>query len=388
MVGQSYAVVASLVSLMTAPRGTVTTEALILKTHSPLFRHHNRPFLSSPRLSHVVSSSTAAAEPVTAKEEKLNFYPPIPDDVAQSMSTREWEQRCSLAVAYRIAYIHEWHENVFNHITLKVEGSDDAPDGPHFLLNDFGIGFDEITACNLLKVNLDGMVVEPAKPLSLERRDINPGKGRVFKPGYVLHSAIHAARHDVHAVWHGHDLDASAISQTKFGILPLSQEATYCLNKGVSYHPFEGSANDLSEQPRLVANLGPTNQILMLEDHGPIVACPTIEEAFAGMYFLTRACKYQVKSLSAVGGDLNKIHLPDSSTMNEMVRRMEKFDEAPSPVEKSTTQHKVTGDVEIMENASNEEYVPKEVMHDTPGLMFAYARRTAEKVFGKDSIYR
>ncbi len=314
MVGQSYVVLASLVSLMTAPRGTVTTEALILKTHSPLFRHHNRPFLSPPRLSHVVSSSTAAAEPVTAKEEKLNFYPPIPDDVAQSMSTREWEQRCSLAVAYRIAYIHEWHENVFNHITLKVEGSDDAPDGPHFLLNDFGIGFDEITACNLLKVNLDGMVVEPAKPLSSERRDINPGKGRVFKPGYVLHSAIHAARHDVHAVWHGHDLDASAISQTKFGILPLSQEATYCLNKGgeflmllfplvpnttvtqfkawsfpsVSYHPFEGSANDLSEQPRLVANLGPNNQILMLEDHGPIVACPTIEEAFAGMYFLTR----------------------------------------------------------------------------------------------------
>ncbi len=95
-----------------------------------------------------------------------------------------------------------------------------------------------------------------------------------------------------------------------------------------------------------------------------------------------------MKSLSAVGGDLNKIHLPDSSTMNEMVRRMEKFDEAPSPVEKSTTQHKVTGDVEIVENASNEEYVPKEVMHDTPGLMFAYARRTAEKVFGKDSIYR
>mmetsp|Transcript_3894 Transcript_3894/g.8328 ORF Transcript_3894/g.8328 Transcript_3894/m.8328 type:complete len:389 (+) Transcript_3894:101-1267(+) len=388
MVDQSYVVLASLVSLMTAPQVTITTEALILKTQSPVFRPHDSPLLSPLRLSHAVSSSNAAARPAAAIEEKLNFYPPIPDDVAQSMSPREWEQRCSLAVAYRIAYIHEWHENVFNHITLKVEGSDDAPDGPHFLLNDFGIGFDEITACNLLKVNLDGMVVEPVKPLSSERRDVNPGKGRVFKPGYVLHSAIHAARHDVHAVWHGHDLDASAISQTKFGILPLSQEATYCLNKGVSYHPFEGSANDLSEQPRLVANLGPQNQILMLEDHGPIVACPTIEEAFAGMYFLTRACKYQVKSLSAVGGDLNKIHIPDSNTMDEMVRRMEKFDEAPSADGKSTTQNKIASDAKVAENVSNEENAPKEVMHDTPGLMFAYARRSAEKVFGRDLIYR
>jgi len=128
--------------------------------------------------------------------------------------------------------------------------------------------------------------------------------------------------------------------------------------------------------------------MLMLEDHGPIVACPTIEEAFAGMYFLTRACKYQVKSLSAVGGDLNKIHIPDSNTMDEMVRRMEKFDEAPSADGKSTTQNKIASDAEVAENVSNEENAPKEVMHDTPGLMFAYARRSAEKVFGRDLIYR
>ena len=125
---------------------------------------------------------TATAEII----DRLNFYPPIPDDVADCMSSKEWEQRCALAVAYRIAHVHDWHENIFNHITLKVDGSDDAPDGPHFLLNDFGIGFDEITACNLLKVNLDGMIVQPAKSFPTARREINPGQGRVFKPGYVL----------------------------------------------------------------------------------------------------------------------------------------------------------------------------------------------------------
>ncbi|KAL9191315.1 hypothetical protein ACHAXT_001021 [Thalassiosira profunda] len=301
--------------------------------------------------------------------QQLSTYPALPPDLAGCLSPAEWEQRCALAVSYRIAYLHDWHENIFNHITLKVEGSDGEPDGPHFLLNDYGMGFDEITACSLLKVNLEGMLVDQSNPIPADRRPVNPGKGRVFKPGYVLHSAIHAARDDVHAIWHGHDLDATAVSQTTFGILPLSQEATYALNKGVSYHPFEGSANDLSEQPRLVKNLGPTNQILMLEDHGPIVACPTIEEAFAGMYFLTRACRFQVKSLSAAGGDLGNIHMPGEDTLDEMVRRMEKFDEAPS------------------EEVSNSEEKKGEE-HDTPGLMFAYARRSAEKRFGKDDIYR
>ena len=300
----------------------------------------------------------------------LNTYPPIPCDLEGCFTEKEWEQRCSLAVSYRIAYLHDWHMNIFNHITLKVDGSDNEPGGPYFLLNDYGIGFDEINASNLLKVNLDGMVISQAIPA--ERRDINPGKGRVFKPGYVLHSAIHAARQDVHAVWHCHDLESSALSQTKFGILPLSQEASYVLNKGISYHPFEGSANDESEQPRLVANLGSTNQFLMLEDHGPIVACPTIEEAFHGMFFLTRACKYQIKSFAAVGGDLSKINIPDDDSKKVIMRRMQSFDEAPKSAAVST-------------NAIEKKDV---VMHDTSRLMFAYARRSAERVFGKDQIYK
>lgn len=333
--------------------------------------HNNRNsyILCSSSLSSTTSPHTITNEEVDG----LSTYPSIPPDLEGCFTEREWEQRCSLAVSYRIAYLHDWHENIFNHITLKVDGSDSEPGGPFFLLNDFGTGFDEITASNLLKVNLDGMVIQQSIPG--DRREINPGKGRVFKPGYVLHSAIHAARHDVHAVWHGHDLDASALSQTTIGILPLSQEASYVLKKGLSYHPFEGSANDESEQPRLVANLGPTNQFLLLEDHGPIVACPTIEEAFHGMYFLTRACKYQMKSFAAVGGDLSRINIPDDESKEEIMRRIDNFDEAPASA-KSTA------------NNTNNGQDKDVVMHDTSGLMFAYARRSAEKVFGKDQIYR
>ena len=130
-----------------------------------------------------------------SRNKKLSTYPEIPNDLKDCFSSKEWEQRCQLAVSYRIAYLHGWHENIFNHITLKFEGSEYEADGPHFLLNDFGLGFDEITACNLLKVNLDGTLVEQTNPIPPDRRTINTEKGRVFKPGYVLHSAIHAARY-------------------------------------------------------------------------------------------------------------------------------------------------------------------------------------------------
>ena len=138
--------------------------------------------------------------------------------------------------------------NIFNHITLKVKGSEALDGGPHFLLNDYGQGFDEITASSLLKVTLDGTQVPE-------------GQGRVFKPGYVLHSAIHEGRDDVHAIWHCHQLESTAVCQTRTGILPLSQEATFALAKGISYHPYEGSVNSLDEQPRFLESLGPTNKV-------------------------------------------------------------------------------------------------------------------------------
>ena len=175
-----------------------------------------------------------------------NTYPSPPPNC--EFSADEWEQRCELAVSYRIAHMEGWGMNIFNHITLKVKASELLPNGPHFLLNSYGEGFDEITASSLLIVTLDGTQVPPSQ-------------GRVFKPGYVLHSALHEGREDVHAIWHCHQLESTAICQTTTGLLPLSQEATFALAKGVAYHPYEGSVNSVDEQPRFLQSLGPTNKV-------------------------------------------------------------------------------------------------------------------------------
>ena len=152
---------------------------------------------------------------------------------------------------------------IFNHITLKVKASELLPNGPHFLLNSYGEGFDEITASSLLKVTPDGSQVPPSQ-------------GRVFKPGYVLHSALHEGREDVHAIWHCHQLESTAICQTTTGLLPLSQEATFALAKGVAYHPYEGSVNSVDEQPRFLQSLGPTNKVRVSRNICPLCNTLTI----------------------------------------------------------------------------------------------------------------
>ena len=198
--------------------------------------------------------------------------------------------------------------------------------------------------------------------------------GRVFKAGYVLHSALHNARQDVHAIWHCHQIDSTAICQTTTGLLPLSQEATFALQKGVAYHPYEGSVNSLDEQDRFVTSIGESNKVLMLEDHGPLVVGARIEEAFSTMWFLTRACQYQVRAMSSVGGDLDRINIPSSHIRKEMDRRAEKFDEAPAA-------NKVFED----EGKNGQEEVVTK--HDTEALMFGCARRAAERKYGVDNIY-
>ena len=305
-------------------------------------------------------SRRATGAPATNQEASSSPYPPLP---ANSLfSPEEWEQRCALAVSYRIAHMEDWGMNIFNHITLKVIGSENLSDGPHFLLNNYGMGFDEITANSLLKVTLDGTQVT---------LDGDQKAGRVFKPGYVLHSAIHAGRSDVEAIWHCHHVDATAICQTSTGLLPLSQEATFSLAKGISYHPYEGSVNSLDEQPRFLESLGETNKVMMLEDHGPLVVGSRLEEAFSTMWFLTRACQYQVRAMSSVGGDLNRINIPSDQIQKEMDQRAEKFDEAPA----STVER---------EDGEREEVVEK---HDTEALMFHCARRAAEREFDAENIY-
>ena len=301
-------------------------------------------------------TATAASPPSHHAAASPSIYPSPPPNC--DFSEEEWEQRCELAMSYRIAHMEGWGMNIFNHITLKVKGSEALDDGPHFLLNDYGQGFDEITASNLLKVTLDGTQVPPSQ-------------GRVFKPGYVLHSAIHEGRDDVHAIWHCHQLESTAICQTTTGLLPLSQEATFALAKGIAYHPYEGSVNSLDEQPRFLESLGTTNKVMMLEDHGPLVVGSRLEESFSTMWFLTRACQYQVRAMSSVGGDLSRINVPTEEIEKEMNDRADKFDEAPT--------------IKVQrEDGKEEEVVEK---HDTEALMFHCARRAAEREFGAENIY-
>jgi adducin len=221
----------------------------------------------------------------------------------------EWELRCKLAVAYRVADYFGWTQVIFNHITVKIPGSEKEADGPHFLINPLGLRFEEITASCMLKVTISGEIV-----------DKGTGAGGLFRQGYVIHSAIHEARHDVMCCWHSHHENAAAIAITKVGILPISQESCdiYPL---IAYHPFEGTASDMGERPRMQKNLGPTKPILMLENHGPVTCGSTIEQAFFLMYLLCRSCNYQQKAMSAVGGDLSKLNIPSEAQLKTMLNR-------------------------------------------------------------------
>ena len=211
----------------------------------------------------------------------------------EKYSVLEWELRCKLAVAYRIADYYNWKQVIFNHITVRIPGSEKEENGPHFLINPLGLRFNEMTASSLMKVTIDGEII-----------DQGTTDGTLFRQGYVIHSAIHEVRHDVMCCWHCHQHDATAISMTKGGLLPLSQEALDIFPL-IAYHPFEGTANSLDERPRLQKSLGDNAMILVLENHGPCALGPNIETAFHLMYFFCRSATYQQRAMAAVGGDLS-----------------------------------------------------------------------------------
>lgn len=167
----------------------------------------------------------------------------------QRVSAEEWEVRVKLAAAYRLAALFRWTDHIYTHFSARVPGPDE-----HFLINAFGLLFDEITASNLVKVDVDGTIIDD--PLGLG----------INQAGYVIHSAIHRARPDLKAVLHTHTRDGAAVSAQRDGLLPISQHALAYYSR-VVYHDYEGVALDLDEQQRLVANLGDSN-ILILRNHG------------------------------------------------------------------------------------------------------------------------
>jgi ribulose-5-phosphate 4-epimerase/fuculose-1-phosphate aldolase len=195
-------------------------------------------------------------------------------------STTERALRTDLAACYRLIALHGWDDLVFTHISVRVPG-----DAHHFLINPYGMMFDEITASSLVKVDAHGeKVEESAYP-------VNPA-------GFVIHSAVHAARPDVGCVLHVHTPAGVAVSAQKDGLLPISQQATVAL-ASLGYHDYEGIALRDDEKPRLVRDLGESSS-LILRNHGLLTVGPTVADAFLAMFNLQRACEIQV--LARAGG--------------------------------------------------------------------------------------
>lgn len=207
--------------------------------------------------------------------------------VREQVSAEEWAVRVDLAACYRLIAMHGWDDLVFTHISARVPGPDE-----HFLINAYGMLFEEITASSLVKVNLDGeKVVDSPYP-------INPA-------GFVIHSAIHEGRPDVGCVLHTHTKAGVAVSAQADGLLPISQVSLFAYAT-LAYHDYEGVALNDDEKPRLVADLG-TRNALILRNHGLLTTGPTIPDAFLMMYALETACQTQVMAQSS-GGEL--VHIP------------------------------------------------------------------------------
>jgi len=187
--------------------------------------------------------------------------------------------RCKLAAVYRLIDLHGWTQGIYNHVTARV-----SQDTEHFLLNPFGMMYNEVTASSLVKVNMQGDVVEEGTT--------NFG---VNQAGFMLHSAIHAARPDIKCVVHLHTPSITAISTMKCGLLPLSQES--CLIGDVSYHSYNGIVVDPEERQSIAKDLGPNNKVMFLRNHGVVCCGGTIEEAFHVSYHTVLACDTQLKMM-------------------------------------------------------------------------------------------
>ena len=202
------------------------------------------------------------------------------------VSPEEWQLRVDLAAAYRLVAMYGWSDLVFTHISARIPGPEH-----HFLINPYGLMFDEITASSLVKVD------QNCNKLSNSPFPVNPA-------GFTIHSCVHQVREDAACIIHTHSRAGVAVSAQKAGVLPISQQSTFVL-ASLGYHDYEGVALREDEQPRLQADLG-SNQFLMLRNHGLLTTGKSVADAFLAMYIFESACKIQVDAQA--GGELVMIH--------------------------------------------------------------------------------
>jgi len=225
-------------------------------------------------------------------------YPPLRfKSLKGKVSAAEWEARVDCACAYRLVRHFGIDDLIYNHISARVPGSEE------FLLNPFGLTYDEICASALIKVDLSGKV--------LWSPDFPQGLGYKFNPaGYMIHSAVHEAKPELHCVIHTHSVAGMAVASLKEGLLPMTQTAMR-FDK-VAYHDYEGVVLDEGEKARLIANLGDCD-VMLLRNHGVLAVGRTVAEAFNNTYRLERACVSQL--LAQNGG--GEIVLPSQSVIEK-----------------------------------------------------------------------
>jgi ribulose-5-phosphate 4-epimerase/fuculose-1-phosphate aldolase len=210
-------------------------------------------------------------------------------DIRERVSAAEWRVRVELAAAYRLVALYGWDDLVFTHVSARVPGSEH-----HFLINPYGMMFEEITASSLVKIDIDGNKVLDSP------YEINPA-------GFTIHSCIHASREDVACIVHIHSPNGIAVSAQRDGLLPISQQSLFVLSS-LAYHDYEGVALNADEKPRLVRDLG-SKAFLMLRNHGLLTAGATTADAFLNMYLFETACMIQVRAQSG-GKELIRIPAP------------------------------------------------------------------------------
>ena len=203
---------------------------------------------------------------------------PKASSIREQVSDAEWQARVDLAAAYRLVALYGWDDLIFTHISARVPGADH-----HFLLNPYGVMFEEVNASSLVKIDLHGNKVMESPYF------VNPA-------GFTIHSAVHEARADALCVMHLHTRHGVAISAKKQGLLPISQQSLFAL-ASIAYHDYEGVALDLDERERLVADIGEKN-VMILRNHGTLAIGKNCADAFLRMFYLERACSMQVRALA------------------------------------------------------------------------------------------
>ncbi|WDY60151.1 class II aldolase/adducin family protein [Pseudomonas sp. PSKL.D1] len=221
-----------------------------------------------------------------------------------NISDAEWQARCDLAALYRLVAHFRMTDLIDTHITLRIPGPEH-----HFLINRYGVLFDRMRASDLVRIDQHGNVVDEAF-----------GERRVNAAGFVIHSAIHMARPDLHCVIHTHTAAGIAVSAQEHGLLPISQHALKFYGK-LAYHQYEGIALSLDERERLIADLGP-HKAMILRNHGLLAGGASVAHAFHEIHFLERACQAQVQALA--GG--SKLIYPSEAVCHHTAAQFERDD--------------------------------------------------------------